>query len=140
MQPEPFAISPSNDSSDLRQAPSITSQHGSHDREDGAARPAASDIDVATGGVASPLSNSPALDATPKSALPTSIGRRESPQRRLKSPNPPSPPAYNRIVEYENALSPAPKRRQGPVFEVIKKPGNSGDKRSLILELPNGRY
>jgi hypothetical protein len=139
MQPEPSAISPSITPADSQQFHSTTSQHGSHNREDSAARPAASDTDVAAGDGIPPLSSGSALDVTSEPTLPPTTGRRESPQRGLKSTSPPSPPAYNRIVEYENALSPAPKRRQGPIFEVIKKPGNPGDKRSLMLELPNGR-
>lgn len=50
-----------------------------------------------------------------------------------------SPPARNRVEEYEKAATPPIKKREGPVFEVIKKPRNPGDKRSPVQDLPNGR-
>jgi hypothetical protein len=138
MQPEPSAIFPAIDLAESQQPHSLNSQHGYHDHPDSATGPAASDAAAAADTVVSHPVERAASDATTEPSLPALIGRRTSPQRRLKSPDSPSPPAYNRIIEYENALSPSPKRKQGPGFEVIRKPGNPGDKRSLILELPNG--
>ena len=48
-------------------------------------------------------------------------------------------PSFQRISEYENALSPSPPRKpsEGPGFKVIKKKGNRDD--SLQLDqFPNG--
>nr|POE72415.1 f-box/wd repeat-containing protein pof10 [Quercus suber] len=56
--------------------------------------------------------------------------------QRLKST--PSPPlGGSRIAEYENASTPPVRKREGPGFEVIKKPRSAGDKRSPIQDLPN---
>lgn len=48
-------------------------------------------------------------------------------------------PSFQRISEYENALSPSPPRRQneGPAFKVIKKKGGKNDGPKLD-EFPNG--
>lgn len=79
-----------------------------------------------------------ALDAALAASLQESADQprlrgRLSPARRT-----PSPPAFNRITEYEKASTPPVRRREGPEFEVIKKPRSPGDKRSPIQELPNG--
>lgn len=49
-------------------------------------------------------------------------------------------PTFNRISEYENALSPAPRRRSsdGITFKVIKKKGNRLDGPQLDT-FPNGK-
>jgi hypothetical protein len=48
-------------------------------------------------------------------------------------------PSFQRISEYENALTPSPPRKQseGPDFKVIKKKGNRLDGPNLD-EFPNG--
>lgn len=50
-------------------------------------------------------------------------------------------PSFQRISEYENALSPSPPRKpnHGPIFTVVKKPGNalSGPQ---LENFPNGNY
>lgn len=49
-----------------------------------------------------------------------------------------SPSPRNRIAEYENALiNPTQRRREGPVFDVIKKERNPGDKASPVANFPN---
>ncbi|KAK4574727.1 hypothetical protein LTR86_001568 [Recurvomyces mirabilis] len=63
----------------------------------------------------------------------TPVGR-VSPNRSTPSP----PATLNRVTEYEQAATTPPvKRREGPAFEVIKKPRVPGDKRSPIQDLPN---
>jgi hypothetical protein len=59
---------------------------------------------------------------------------------RLNTPPPgtPSPPAYNRIAEYEKCSTPPVRKREGPAFEVIKTTRSPSDTRSPIQELPNG--
>lgn len=57
------------------------------------------------------------------------------PQRLKGTPSP--PPSGSRIADYEKASTPPVRRREGPGFEVIKKPRSAGDKRSPIQELPN---
>ncbi|TKA69930.1 hypothetical protein B0A55_07985, partial [Friedmanniomyces simplex] len=59
------------------------------------------------------------------------------PVNRLSPPSTPSPPAVNRVSEYEQASTPPVRRREGPGFEVIKKQRSPSDKRSPIQELPN---
>jgi hypothetical protein len=50
-------------------------------------------------------------------------------------------PSFQRISEYENALTPSPPRKQseGPGFKIIKKKGNRLDGPQLD-EFPNGMY
>lgn len=59
--------------------------------------------------------------------------------RRLNVRDTPSPPAGSRIAEYEKSSTPPVKKREGPVFEVIKKQRNPNDKSSPIQDLPNGQ-
>lgn len=56
------------------------------------------------------------------------------------TPHTPLPLSRNRIAEYENAsrASPSPHKAESLGFEVIKKARRPGDKRSPILDLPNG--
>lgn len=110
-----------------------TSQHGIHDRD-----PAASLHRAEDGGsaLAEQQTEQQALDA----ALAASRRDASEDSRGLSSRprNTPSPPAYNRITEYEQASTPPVRKREGPGFEIIKKPRNPSDKRSPIQELPNG--
>jgi hypothetical protein len=50
-------------------------------------------------------------------------------------------PSFQRISEYENALSPSPLRKQseGPGFKIIKKKGNNVDGPHLD-KFPNGMF
>jgi hypothetical protein len=50
-------------------------------------------------------------------------------------------PSFQRISEYENALTPSPPRKQseGPGFKIIKKKGNRVDAPQLD-EFPNGMW
>lgn len=109
--------------------PQTTSQHGIHNSD-----PAASLHRAEDGGATSEQSD---LDA----ALAASLrdGPEESRGLRSRVRDTPSPPAYHRITEYEQASTPPVRKREGPAFEVIKKPRNPSDKRSPIQELPNGR-
>lgn len=79
-----------------------------------------------------------ALDAALAASLEESADYEPYASRRLSPRSTPSPPARNRITEYEKASTPPVRRREGPAFDVIKKPRVPGDKRSPIAELPNG--
>lgn len=111
------------------QSAQTTSQHGIHDSD-----PAAS-LHRADDGKS---------DSTEQSALDDAIAASlrdvsdENRGLRTRARNTPSPPAYNRITEYEQASTPPVRKREGPGFEVIKKPRSPNDKRSPIQDLPNG--
>lgn len=60
--------------------------------------------------------------------------------RRLNKRETPSPPAGNRIAEYEKSSTPPVKKKEGPAFEIIKKHRSPNDKSSPIQDLPNGQY
>lgn len=102
------------------------------------------------GAVSPPHFSAEKTSAEEQSALDTAIaaslqeanrdaGKRDSAERGLNARSTPSPPARNRILEYEQASTPPMKKREGPAFEVIKKPRSPGDKRAPILDLPNGK-
>ena len=124
-------------------------QHGLHNHDTGGvALPpehGATRVETGTGSAADQL----ALDAALAASLQESGRGAGSERRRLSpaaspgsmSPTPATPSAAkrNRIEEYENASTPpVGKKREGPAFEVLKKPRAPGDKRSPFTELPNG--
>lgn len=106
-----------------------TSQHGIHDGDPAAPlhRAEAGQDDCA---------EQSALDAAIAASLQDSS--EEGRGLRTRARNTPSPPAYHRITEYEQASTPPVRKREGPGFEVIQKPRNPSDKRSPIQDLPNG--
>lgn len=134
MQSESQAL-PTAATQDSSQTTQTTSQHGIHDRDPAASLRRAED---GNDNGNSSAAEQYALDA----ALAASLRDASEESRGLKSraQNTPSPPAYNRITEYEQASTPPVRKREGPGFEVIKKPRNPSDKRSPIQELPNGAF
>jgi hypothetical protein len=128
-------------------------QHGIHGHDTGGiALPPEPDISHVESGAASataPTTEQLALDATFAASLQRTEqiggreGRRLSPAASAGSPSPPpatqSATIRNRIEDYEKASTlPVGRKREGPAFEVLKKPRAPGDKRSPIVELPNG--
>ncbi|KXS93809.1 hypothetical protein AC578_5121 [Pseudocercospora eumusae] len=78
------------------------------------------------------------LDAALAASLHEASGERSSKAWRLSARNTPSPPARNRVEEYERSINTPPvKNREGPAFEIIGKQRVPGDTRSPIQELPN---
>lgn len=137
MQPEPPAIQSNADSTEHQAQADLALQHGRHIDH------VSSDALQDSGSPGSEISASVEqnlLDETPS----------RQPQESRPSPggavwglsprNTPSPPARNRIAEYEQASTPPVRRREGPVFEVIKRSRGPNDKRSPIQDLPNGPY
>lgn len=106
-----------------------TSQHGIHDSDPAASLHRAEDGD-------NPTTEQSAFDDAIAASLRDVAEEGRGLRSRVK--NTPSPPAYNRITEYEQASTPPVRKREGPAFEVIKKPRHPNDKRSPIQELPNG--
>jgi hypothetical protein len=49
-------------------------------------------------------------------------------------------PSYQRIAEYESALSPTPPRKhsEGPAFKVVRKKGGKVDEGPQLENFPNG--
>ncbi|CAK3874428.1 related to f-box wd-repeat pof10 [Lecanosticta acicola] len=135
MHPEYPAISEQEDTENLTQR-DPSPQHGLHDHHPLVSLSSAGSADAGTTTATS--TDQLALDAALAASLQESDGPAQPNQdRRLSSRNTPSPPARNRIDEYEKASTPPVRRREGPAFEVIKKQRNPNDKRSPVLELPN---
>lgn len=128
MQSESQAL-PTTAAQNSPRNPQTTSQHGIHNSDPAASLHRAEDGN-------SNITEQFALDAAVAASLQDSS--EESRRLRFSARNTPSPPAYNRITEYEQASTPPVRKREGPGFEVIRKPRNPGDKRSPIQELPNG--
>lgn len=60
-------------------------------------------------------------------------------QRLSRSPAPPgTPSAANRIAEYENALSPSPRRDPGIPFKIVKSSKKNRLSEVSIQDFPNG--
>ncbi|KAI5362832.1 Putative F-box domain, WD40/YVTN repeat-like-containing domain superfamily [Septoria linicola] len=131
MLPEPSSHIPTATTQNSTEQIEITSQHGRL-RDDHPAVPQSP-----VGAEATSAEEQSALDAALAASLQDAAARSDSGKRGLNSRNTPSPPARNRILEYEQASTPPVKKREGPIFEVIKKPRNPGDKRSPIQDLPN---
>lgn len=118
-----------------RYAEPIT-QYGLYHTEGGVALPSARY--GAETGTTAPPDEPAALDAALAASLQEAEhAGRPGQFRGLSKRNTPSPPARNRIEEYEKASTPPTRKREGPAFEVVKKPRKPGDKRSPIQELPN---
>jgi hypothetical protein len=140
MQPEPPATNPNATTTTNTKTTDLSRKHGISAHEHGHTLPA---DDNAEPGEKSPAGvDQLALDEALARSLQESA-ERPRPDSRLRGSPPlssPSPPtAINRVTEYEQASTPPARRRDGPTFEVIKKPRSPGDKRSPIQELPNGR-
>ena len=137
MQPEPFEISthvtiPANASEPIN-----ASQYGIRPEE------------LHSTGVCDPLhemhlsaeSSSPANAIEPSSSRGARL-HKELRRLSLGERNDTRPkPSYQRISEYENALSPSPPRKQteGPGFKIVKKKANRLDGPQLD-EFPNGMH
>lgn len=141
MQPESTRVSEQASTENTSEAPLSSFQHGLHTNHE----PAVSLSDAADragSNRASAVTSEEqlALDAALAASLqdPADVPARASANRGLSSRNTPSPPARNRITEYEQASTPPVRKREGPGFEVIKKHRSPNDKRSPIQELPNG--
>ncbi|SMR61546.1 unnamed protein product [Zymoseptoria tritici ST99CH_3D1] len=136
MQSESQALSTTAVTENTPRTPTSTSQHGIHDY-DGSPEGNPSPTDDV--GAESPISAEQlALDAALAASLQDIGAAASSENRGLNIRDTPSPPAYNRIVEYEQAATPsARKKDEGPVFEVVKKARSPNDKRSPIQDLPN---
>lgn len=134
MQPEPSAITPSATTESPTAQNDDSRKHGlpAHEPPD-----SLSPADDAGAGTTIPSEDQLALDAALAASLQESTEKPRS-GRRLSPPSTPSPPALNRITEYEKASTPPVRKREGPAFEVIKKQRSPSDKRSPIQELPNG--
>jgi hypothetical protein len=128
MQPDPSNVSPNALPQDPPRDNSTSPHHGIHLDQLASSLPHPE-------GRGGPKSGSVRQDTSLRAPP---VGRFPSPEETPRlSPISPSP--RNRIEEYENALSPAPKKRpEGPLFEVIKKERKGGDKSSPISKLPNG--
>ena len=135
MLPKPTPLSTATIQTSTEQT-SSTSQHGFlHDDHPAVALPPA-------GAETTSGEEQSALDAALAASLQESAddgADSTTSFERLNARNTPSPPARNRILEYEQASTPPVRKREGPVFEVIKKPRSPGDKRSPIQDLPNGK-
>ncbi|KAK5133700.1 hypothetical protein LTR08_007454 [Meristemomyces frigidus] len=112
-----------------------TSQHGIPAHEPPISLSSADDAGAGQSGDAA---EQLALDAALAASLQESA-ERPRPSSRMSPPPPttPSPPAFNRITEYEKASTPPVRRREGPAFEIIRSTRSPGDKRSPIQALPN---
>ncbi|KAK3626405.1 hypothetical protein LTR56_019272 [Elasticomyces elasticus] len=136
MQPEPSTANPTASSNSPTERDIDTRKHGLHAHEP--AVPVSPAIHDAGTGRAISSEEQLALDEAFARSLqdtrepPRQVGRLSTPPRST-----PSPPAVNRISEYEQASTPPVRRREGPGFEVIKKQRSPNDKRSPIQELPN---
>jgi hypothetical protein len=130
MQSESHAL-PTAATPDSSQTAQPTSQHGIHDRD-----PAVSLRRAEDGNSTDAEQSQSTLDAAVAASLRDAA--EESGGLKSRARTTPSPPAYNRITEYEQASTPPVRKREGPGFEIIKKPRNPSDKRSPIQELPNG--
>jgi len=135
MLPEPTPLATATIQSSIEQN-SPTSQHGFLHDDQPAVALSPANAETTSGEEQS------ALDA----ALAASLQERAedgavsaSSVKRLSARATPSPPARNRVLEYEQASTPPVRKREGPAFEVIKKPRNPGDKSSPIQDLPNGK-
>lgn len=139
MQPEPYANSSRVATENTtEQSPSPASQHGLplHDHRPAVAL--SSEDDAGVDSTTEP-SDQLALDASLAASLQEAAdGAQSRGDRRLSARNTPSPPARNRIAEYEQASTPPVRKRQVPEFEVIKKQRSPSDKRAPVQELPNG--
>ncbi|KAK5121776.1 hypothetical protein LTR85_004651 [Meristemomyces frigidus] len=133
MQPEP---STATTKTPTESAPETTetSQHGISAHEPPVSLLPADDAGT---GKATASEEQLALDAALAASLQESAEQPPARGRLSPPPSTPSPPAFNRITEYEKASTPPVRRREGPGFEVIKKQRSPGDKRSPIQELPN---
>jgi hypothetical protein len=138
MQSESQALSTIAATEESPQTQQPTSQHGIHDHD---GRSAGSLYPADDAGAETPTSAEQlAIDAALAASLQDTPATPNAEGRRLNARNTPSPPAYNRIVEYEQAAVPsARKKDEGPVFEVVKKVRSPNDKRSPIQDLPNGK-
>lgn len=135
MQPESQSLFEQVTTEDTPRAPLSASQHGLHSHHEPAVSPPSAADGAGSGHLSAVASAEQlALDA----ALTASSQETADERWRVSSRNSPSPPARNRITEYEQASTPPVRKREGPGFEVIKKYRSPGDKRSAIQELPNG--
>ncbi|KAK4544850.1 hypothetical protein LTR36_003754 [Oleoguttula mirabilis] len=133
MQPEPFTSTPNTPTESAFEA-TETSQHGLPAHKPPVSRLPASHAGT---GEATASEEQRALDAAFAASLREATEQPHLRGRLSPPPGTPSPPAFNRITEYEQASTPPVRRREGPGFEVIKKPRSPDDKRSPIQELPN---
>ena len=137
MQPEPPAVPQNEPTETSTQQTTASTQHGLHDSD------ATVSLSPAEHAGAGTTTSTPSEQIAADAAFAASVqGERDVPaqeSRRLSPKSTPSPPAgRNRITEYEKASTPPIKKREGPVFEVIKKYRSPNDKSSPIQELPNG--
>ena len=141
MLPEAPAVSPPATTEDNPTEQTNPRQHGLPPHESAVALSSANEHDAETGSTTTSSDEQLALDAALAASLqeepPAAADTR--PERRVSPHHSPSPPGRNRITEYEQAATPPVRRREGPAFEVLKKPRSPNDKRSPIQDLPNGR-
>lgn len=137
MQPEPPAFSETtNPENTTERTPSQSSQHGLQHYDRAVDLPP---TDESAGADTTSAREQRELDAALAASLQERSGRQPSEPRRLSTRNMPSPPARNRVAEYEKSIhTPPAKHREGLPFQVIEKHRNPGDKRSPIQDLPNG--
>lgn len=137
MHPEPNTLPETRTLQESAEYPQSTSQHGLHDHRP--VVPQSSARDVGAGTTAASSAEHIALDAALAASLRETSATQSRADRGLKSRHTPSPPAGNRIDEYEKASTPPVGKRRDPTFEVIKTQRKPGDKRSPIQDLPNGK-
>jgi hypothetical protein len=131
MQPEPIASSPRISNTINPTEPSTAAQHGFLPQQLHSADPQSppDEEDIRSGdpgAVASP----PGVARLQEELRRLSLS--DGHENRIK-------PSFQRISEYENALSPSPPRKEseGPGFKIIKKKGNRLDGPQLD-SFPNG--
>ncbi|GAB7362631.1 hypothetical protein MBLNU230_g2942t1 [Neophaeotheca triangularis] len=148
MQPEVPEVSPTATTHTSTREPEPNHQHGlQHHPADDIPPSAAAINDAAEGGLSS---GSASRDQVARDAeLAARLQEQQQQQSRRggelgaaqvgglnTSRSTPSPPARNRIDEYEKKAS-TPKKMEALGFEVIKKQRSPNDKRSPIAEMPN---
>ncbi|EME40789.1 hypothetical protein DOTSEDRAFT_74373 [Dothistroma septosporum NZE10] len=138
MHPESSAISSTAATENTTErSPPSTSQHG-HSLPDHRPADALSPADDADAENTTESSDQLALDAALAASLQEAVdGAQSGGDRRLSARTTPSPPARNRVAEYEQASTPPVRKRHVPEFEVIRKQRSPSDKRAPIQELPN---
>lgn len=136
MQSEPSTTTPTTITESHTHETTEPREHGLHPHEPAAVALSPAHDNGAEAGTTTTADEQLALDA----AFARSLAEQPHTSGRLSPPGTPSPPVLNRISEYEKASTPPVRKKEGPVFEVIKKQRSPGDKRSPIQELPNGGF
>jgi len=134
MQSEPIETSNSNPTQTDAEQPTNASQYGIfHDEHSAEVRNSLHETRISAESSPSPdaVDSQPSRDVRLRDELRRlSIGDRKDTRPK---------PSFQRISEYENALTSSPTRKQseGPGFKIIKKKGNRLDAPQLD-EFPNG--